>query len=73
VEDAVTSISVFSGKDTIAAGAKINYTHVPGQIAMPGLRSSFSLQRRDYRCPNAKGNEWRLSAAELYIDEYGGE
>ena len=69
VEDAVNFYFGFLSKDTIAAGAKINYTHVPGQLRCRDCDLLFPLQKRDYRCPKCDGKRVEIvGGRELYIE-----
>jgi hydrogenase nickel incorporation protein HypA/HybF len=69
VEDAVNFYFGFLTKDTIAAGAKINYTHMPGQLRCRDCDLLFPLQKRDYRCPKCEGRRVEIvGGRELYIE-----
>jgi len=69
VEDAVDFYFGFLSKDTIAAGAKINYTHVPGQLRCRDCDVLFPLQKNDYRCPKCEGPRVEIvGGRELYIE-----
>lgn len=69
VEDAVNFYFGFLSKDTVAAGAKINYTHVPGQLRCRDCDLLFPLQKRDYCCPNCDGKRVEIvGGRELYIE-----
>jgi hydrogenase nickel incorporation protein HypA/HybF len=68
VDDAVSFYFGFLSRDTIAAGAKINYTHVPGQLRCRDCDLLFPLQKRDYRCPKCEGKRVEIvGGRELYI------
>lgn len=70
VEDAVDFYFGFLGKDTIAAGAKITYTHVAGQLRCRDCDLLFPLQKRDFRCPKCDGRRMEIvGGRELYIDQ----
>jgi hydrogenase nickel incorporation protein HypA/HybF len=69
VEDAVNFYFDFLSRDTLAAGAKINYTHVPGQLRCRDCDILFPLQKRDYRCPKCDGKRVEIvGGRELYIE-----
>ena len=69
VEDAVNFYFGFLSRDTLAAGAKINYTHVPGQLRCRDCDLLFPLQNRDYRCPKCDGRRVEIvGGRELYIE-----
>jgi hydrogenase nickel incorporation protein HypA/HybF len=69
VEDAVNFYFGFLSKDTIAAGAKINYTHVTGQMRCRDCDILFPLQKRDYQCPQCNGKRVEIvGGRELYIE-----
>jgi hydrogenase nickel incorporation protein HypA/HybF len=69
VEDAVNFYFAFLSKDTIAAGARINYTHVGGKLRCRACDILFPLQKRDYRCPQCEGNRVEIvGGRELYIE-----
>ena len=69
-EDAVDFFFGFLSKDTIAAGARIQYTHVPGQLRCRDCDILFPLQKRDYRCPKCEGRRVEIvGGRELYIED----
>ncbi|MDM7996627.1 MAG: hydrogenase maturation nickel metallochaperone HypA [Acidobacteriota bacterium] len=69
MEDAVNLYFGFLSKDTIAAGAEIRYTHVPGQLRCRDCDLLFPLQKRDYVCPKCKGKRVEIvGGRELYIE-----
>jgi hydrogenase nickel incorporation protein HypA/HybF len=69
VEDAVNFYFAFLSKDTIAAGARINYTHVPGQLRCRDCDVLFPLQKDDYQCPKCEGRRVEIvGGRELYIE-----
>jgi hydrogenase nickel incorporation protein HypA/HybF len=69
VENAVNFYFAFLSKDTIAAGAKINYTHVPGQLRCRDCDIFFPLQKHDYHCPKCQGKRVEIvGGRELYIE-----
>ena len=69
VEDAVDFYFGFLSKNTIAAGAKINYTHVPGQLRCRDCDILFPLQKHDYHCPECEGKRVEIvGGRELYIE-----
>jgi hydrogenase nickel incorporation protein HypA/HybF len=69
MEDAVNLYFGFLSKNTIAAGAKINYTHVPGQLRCRDCDILFSLQEHDYGCPKCEGSRVEIvGGRELYIE-----
>jgi hydrogenase nickel incorporation protein HypA/HybF len=69
VDDAVNFYFGFLSQNTIAAGAKITYTHVPGQLRCRDCDQLFPLQKRDFRCPKCEGRRVEIvGGRELYID-----
>ncbi len=69
MEDAVDLYFGFLSKDTIAAGAKIHYTHVPGQLRCRDCDILFPLQKNDYHCPRCSGRRVEIvGGRELYIE-----
>jgi hydrogenase nickel incorporation protein HypA/HybF len=69
VEDAVNFYFGFLSQNTIAAGAKINYTHVPGQLRCRDCDLLFPLQKRDYHCPKCEGKRVEIvGGRELSIE-----
>jgi hydrogenase nickel incorporation protein HypA/HybF len=69
VEDAVGFYFGFLSKDTIAAGAKLNYTHVAAQLRCRDCDLLFPIKKRDYRCPKCKGRRVEIiGGRELYIE-----
>jgi hydrogenase nickel incorporation protein HypA/HybF len=69
VEDAVNFYFGFLSKDTIAAGAKINFTRVPAQLRCRDCDLLFPMQKREYRCPKCEGKRVEIvGGRELYIE-----
>jgi hydrogenase nickel incorporation protein HypA/HybF len=69
VEDAVSFYFGFLSQNTIAAGAKINYTRVPGQLRCRDCDILFPLQKQDYSCPKCEGKRVEIvGGRELYIE-----
>jgi len=69
VEDSVNFYFAFLSKNTIAAGAKIKYAHVPGQLRCRDCDVLFPLQKHDYHCPKCKGRRVEIvGGRELYIE-----
>jgi hydrogenase nickel incorporation protein HypA/HybF len=69
VEDAVNFYFGFLSQDTIAAGARITYTHVAGQLRCRDCDLLFPPQKRDFRCPKCEGRRVEIvGGRELYID-----
>jgi hydrogenase nickel incorporation protein HypA/HybF len=70
VDDAVDFYFGFLSKGTIAAGAKIRYTHVPAQLRCRDCDLLFPLQKRDYHCPKCDGKRVEIvGGRELYIED----
>ena len=70
VEDAVNFYFGFLSKNTIAAGARLAYTHVAGQMRCRDCDILFPLQKRDYRCPKCDGQRVEIvGGRELYIQD----
>ena len=69
LEDAVSFYFGFLSKNTIAAGAQINYTHVPAQLRCRDCDILFPLQKHEYRCPKCDGKRVEIvGGRELYIE-----
>jgi hydrogenase nickel incorporation protein HypA/HybF len=69
VEDAVNFYFGFLSKDTLAAGARIHYTHVPGQLRCRDCDILFPLQKHAYQCPSCAGKRVEIvGGRELYIE-----
>ena len=69
-EDAVNFYFSFLSKNTIAAGAKINYTHIAGQLRCRDCDILFPLQKHDYHCPECEGRRVEIvGGRELYIED----
>jgi hydrogenase nickel incorporation protein HypA/HybF len=69
VEDAVNFYFGFLSQNTIAAGAKIHYTHVPGQLRCRDCDILFPLQKQNYSCPICEGKRVEIvGGRELYIE-----
>ena len=74
VEEAVKFYFGFLSKDTIAAGARINFTHVPGQLRCRKCDVLFPLQKHDFQCPECSGSRIEIvGGRELYIENMEGE
>jgi hydrogenase nickel incorporation protein HypA/HybF len=70
MEDAVNLYFNFLSKDTIASGAQINFTHVPGQLRCRDCDILFPLQNHDYHCPKCEGKRVEIvGGRELYIED----
>jgi hydrogenase nickel incorporation protein HypA/HybF len=68
VEDAVNLYFGFLSKDTIAAGARISYTHVPGQLRCRDCDLLFPMQKQKC-CPKCNGKRVEIvGGRELYIE-----
>jgi hydrogenase nickel incorporation protein HypA/HybF len=68
LEDAVDFYFGFLSKNTIAAGAKIRYTHVPAQLRCRDCDVLFPLQKHNYQCPKCEGKRVEIvGGRELYI------
>jgi hydrogenase nickel incorporation protein HypA/HybF len=69
MEDAVNFYFGFLSKNTIAAGAKIHYTHVPGQLRCRDCDILFPLRGHDYQCQKCRGERVEIvGGRELYIE-----
>ena len=69
VDDAVTFYFGFLSKDTIASGARIHITHVPGQLRCRDCDILFPLQKHSYQCPECSGKRVEIvGGRELYIE-----
>ena len=68
-EDAVNFYFGFLSKDTIAAGANINFMHVPGQLRCRDCDILFPMQKQIFRCPKCSGSRVEIvGGRELYIE-----
>jgi hydrogenase nickel incorporation protein HypA/HybF len=69
VDEAVDFYFGFLSKDTIAAGARIKYTHVSAQLRCRDCDLLFPLQKREYHCPKCEGKRVEIvGGRELYIE-----
>ena len=69
-EDAVNFYFGFLSKTTIAAGAAIHYTHVPGQLRCRDCDILFPMQKRNYQCPKCEGKRVEIvGGRELFIEK----
>jgi hydrogenase nickel incorporation protein HypA/HybF len=69
VADAVSYYFGFLSQDTIAAGAKISYTHIAPQLRCRDCDLLFPVQKREYRCPKCEGRRVEIiGGRELYIE-----
>jgi hydrogenase nickel incorporation protein HypA/HybF len=69
VDDAVSFYFGFLSQDTIAAGAKIEYTHVAAQLRCRDCDLLFPLQKREHHCPKCEGKRIEIvGGRELYIE-----
>ena len=69
MEDAVNFYFGFLSNHTIAAGAKINYTHVQGQLRCRDCDILFPLQKHEFCCPKCEGRRVEIvGGRELYIE-----
>jgi hydrogenase nickel incorporation protein HypA/HybF len=69
MEDAVNLYFGFLSQDTKAAGARIRYTHVPGQLRCRDCDTLFPLQKHGYHCPECEGKRVEIvGGRELYIE-----
>jgi hydrogenase nickel incorporation protein HypA/HybF len=69
LEDAVNFYFGFLSKDTIAADAKIKYTHIAGQLRCRDCDILFPLQKHEYHCPKCDGKRVEIvGGRELYIE-----
>ena len=69
VDTAVEFYFSFLSRDTIAAQANINYTHIPTQLHCRNCNEIFLPEKFNFNCPNCKEREVEIiSGRELYID-----
>jgi hydrogenase nickel incorporation protein HypA/HybF len=69
LDEAVTFYFNFLSRDTIAAGAVIDFKHVPAQLRCRKCEKVFESKDFDLRCPDCKEQEVDIIAGrELYID-----
>ncbi|HSW38997.1 MAG TPA: hydrogenase maturation nickel metallochaperone HypA [Acidobacteriota bacterium] len=70
VEDAVNFYFGFLSSNTIAAGAALRYTHVPGQLRCRDCDILFPMQKKDYQCPECGERRVEIvGGRELYIEK----
>ncbi len=68
-EDSVNLYFGFLSQNTIAAGARIKYSHVPGQLRCRDCDILFPLQKHDYHCPKCEGRRVEIvGGREFYIE-----
>ena len=68
-EDAVNFYFNFLARDTIAAGATINYRHIPVKMRCRDCRTVFEPERLDLACPGCGGRNVDIIAGrELYVE-----
>lgn len=69
-EESVNFYFGFLTRNTIAAGARIYYTHVPAQLRCRDCDILFPLGKGDYRCPKCgNGRIEIVGGRELYIEK----
>jgi hydrogenase nickel incorporation protein HypA/HybF len=69
VEDAVDFYFNFLARDTIAAGAKINYRRIPVSMRCRDCRKTFEPERLDLRCPDCGSQKMDIiGGRELYLE-----
>jgi hydrogenase nickel incorporation protein HypA/HybF len=69
LEDAADFYFGFLSMNTIAAGAKIRYTHVSAQLRCRDCDILFPLQKQNYQCPKCEGKRIEIvGGRELYIE-----
>jgi hydrogenase nickel incorporation protein HypA/HybF len=69
VEDQMNFHFGFLSNNTIAAGTKISYTHVPAQLRCRDCDLLFPMQKRDFRCPKCEGRRMEIvGGRELSIE-----
>ncbi len=69
VDEAVTFYFNFLSRDTIAAGATINFTHIPAQLRCRRCEKTFTTEGFDFRCPDCQEQQVDIIAGrELYIE-----
>lgn len=69
VEDAVNYYFSFLARDTIAAGAVINYTRIPVKMRCRKCRTVFEPERLDLHCPECDGQDVDIIAGrELHLE-----
>ena len=69
VEDAVNFYFNFLARETIAAGATINYRRVPVKMRCRDCRNVFEPEHLDLKCPECSGRNLDIIAGrELYVE-----
>jgi len=69
VEDAVDFYFNFLSKNTIAAGARLFYSHIPAQLRCRNCDEIFTPEKLDFHCPRCEEQQVEIVAGrELYID-----
>ena len=68
-QEAVDFYFGFLGKNTVAAGAKINYTRVAAQLRCRDCDILFPMQKRDFQCPKCSGRRVEIAGGrDLFIE-----
>ena len=69
VEDAVNFYFNFLTRETIVAGAVINYKRIPVKMRCRDCRTVFEPERLDLACPGCGGKNMDIIAGrELYVE-----
>lgn len=69
VEDAVNFYFNFLARETIAAGATINYNRIPVKMRCRDCKTIFEPERLDLLCPGCGGQNMDIIAGrELYVE-----
>lgn len=69
VDESVEFYFRFLSKDTIAAGASINFKHTKAQLRCRKCDIIFSAEGTEFRCPNCKEQQIEITGGrELYLE-----
>ncbi len=69
VDESVQFYWDMMSEGTIAHGAVLNFTRIPGKMQCQECKHEFPLNQRDYTCPNCGSKKVRVSGGDdFYID-----
>ncbi|MFC1950871.1 hydrogenase maturation nickel metallochaperone HypA [Chloroflexota bacterium] len=74
VNDSIQFYFDILSKDTVAEGAKLFFTTIPGQLQCNSCQKTFELDQFDYICPGCNGVSVKLvSGSELRVESIEGD
>lgn len=69
VDDYMSLYFNFLSEKTIAAGARIEFTHRPARLRCRACNAVFSPEKLDFHCPDCDGQQVDvIGGRELYVD-----